>query len=122
MLRRCTLLTVLLFMLSVIAPAVMACSVDAGCCPDHAMPCGSQPIAQPAACCVGQPLQASSLSVASAAARDHQPLDGRLPAISSPAIAGPAGTRSSMHLAVPPPCSQLTHEQLLYLLTGRLRL
>jgi len=117
MLRRFTLLAVLLLTLSVIAPAVMACSVDDGCCSTDEAPCGLQPVAQPA-CCVEQPAQA----LIAAAAREHQPLDLRLPAGPTPAVIRLPSQRYSTCSASAKSPGAVPDQQLLYLLTGRLRL
>jgi hypothetical protein len=121
MLRRFTLLAVLLFTLSVIAPAVLACESDDACCPDQGIPCEpvvAQGFAEEWACCAEQPIQAVvRVAVRELEARDLQLPNGAPPAAVAQPLRFHATPASS---AVP--TQRLPDQRQLYLHTGRLRL
>jgi len=121
MLRRFTLLAVLLLTLSVIAPAALACESDNGCCPDQGAPCEpvvAEGLAQVGACCAEQPIQA----VVRVAVRELEALDLQLPNGAPPAAVAQPLRLHATHASSAFPTQRLPDQRQLYLHTGRLRL
>lgn len=125
MLRRWTLLAVLLLTLSVIAPAVLACDSGEDCCPTQGAPCGSDGN-QSAVCAIGTSAAAAINSSArqcfdAPGSDTPESIDLHSAHAAMTAVMSGCQRRAAAASAADPP--QITlDEQRLYLQTGRLRL
>ena len=117
MLRRFSWLAVLLLTLSVIAPAVLACNSDDGCCPTQGAPCGPEGN-EAAACRAEQPIAVALTT----SVRELHSLDSRAPQGAAPAIAMHVPVLHASCFVCADAPQSVADQQQLYLQTGRLRL